>query len=258
MYRCGIEDCAPGHSWGPAVRDHFIIHYILKGKGTFYVNGTTYHLKKGDGFLIRPDTVIYYQADLENPWTYSWVGFHGLKAELYLKQANLTADNPIFRYDRDDALKGCLEQMIATKDLVKSREIRLLGLLYIFLSHLIEAAQTSRSLRNSENRKEAYIKKAIEFIEMNYSRKISIAEVSHYVGLDRSYLYSLFNEYLGSSPQEFLIDYRIDKACELMQNSSLTIGDISRSVGYEDPLLFSKVFRKVKGLSPREYRKSML
>lgn len=257
MYRCGIEDCSPGHSWGPAVRDHFIIHYILGGKGIFQVDGIIYHLKKGDGFLICPGTVIYYQADLEDPWSYSWVGFHGLKAEAYLKQANLTAGNPVFRYDRDDFIKDCLEQMISTKSLVKSREIRLLGLLYIFLSQLIEISETGRFSGGSENRKETYIKKAIEFIEMNYSRKISISEISQHVGLDRSYLYSIFNEYLNTSPQEFLINYRMDKACELMQNASLSIGDVSRSIGYDDPLLFSKVFKKVKGQPPREYRKRL-
>lgn len=255
MYQCGTENCAPGHDYGPAVRDHFLIHYILSGKGTFYVGGAEYHLEKGQGFLICPDIITYYQADFEDPWTYSWVGFHGLKAESYLKQANLTAENPIFRYDRDDFIKDCFDQMISTKKLTKSREIRLLGLLYLFLSQLIEVNGKERFIDSSADRKELYIKKAVEFIEMNYSRKISISEIAHYVGLDRSYLGSIFKECLSTSPQEFLINYRMNKACELMQNTSLSIGDISRSVGYDDPLLFSKIFKKVKEFSPREYRK---
>lgn len=258
MYRCGIEDCIPGHSWGPAIRDHYIIHYILEGKGCFQINGNTYNLEKYQGFLIPPNTIIYYQADYEHPWSYAWVGFHGLKAEMYLKQANLSVENPIFKYDRDNFLKDCFEQMILTKALVKAREIRLLGLLYTFLSQLVEVSDANKSSHQNENRKELYVKKAVEFIAMNYSRKISISEISHNIGLDRSYLFSLFKEHLNSSPQEFLINYRINKACELMAYRNLSIGDISRSVGYEDPLLFSKVFKKIKGVSPKEYKKNTI
>lgn len=258
MYRCGIEDCSPGHSWGPALRDHYIIHYVRSGKGIFQMNNTTYQLEKSQGFLIPPNTIIYYQADNEEPWSYSWVGFHGLKAEQYLKRASISQENPVFKYDKDNFLKECIDEMIiASKTLVKSSEIRLLGLLYIFLSQLIEVAQIDRTPGHTENRKEQYIKKAINFIEMNYSRKINISEIAQFVGLDRSYLFTIFKEYLNTSPQDFLINYRVNKACELMQNKLLSIGEISRSVGYEDPLLFSKVFRKIKGIPPKELRKGM-
>ena len=140
MYRCGMEDCNGGHSWGPAVRDHYIVHYILGGKGTFTVGGKTHILKKFDGFLICPDTVVYYQADEDEPWSYAWVGFHGFQAGAYLKQAGLGSHNPVFRYERDDFLRDCLMRMIDTKQLSKGKEIRLLGLLYEFLSQLVETS----------------------------------------------------------------------------------------------------------------------
>lgn len=255
MYRCGIEECSPGYTWGPAVRDHYIIHYILNGCGTYTVNGRKYDLKKFDGFLICPHTVVCYRADIENPWVYSWVGFHGLKAESYLKQANLTVDNPVFRYDMDNTLEDCLKRMIETKILRKSRETMLLGLLYEFLSCLIEQAPVNADPK--KDKKELYVKKAIEYITMNYSRKITIDEISKYIGLDRSYLYSIFKNTFSLSPQEYLIKYRIEKACELMEYSNLSIGGIAHSVGYEDQLLFSKIFKKIKGISPSEYQKKL-
>jgi AraC-like DNA-binding protein len=120
---------------------------------------------------------------------------------------------------------------------------------------LVEAAETD--LNEGSNNKEAYVKKALEYISMNYSRKISVSQIARSVGLDRSYLYSLFMEYLKTSPQEYLINFRIEKACELMQANLLSIGDIARSVGYDDPLTFSKVFRKLKGVSPSKFRSSI-
>lgn len=256
LYRCGIEDCKSGHSWGPAIRDHYIIHYILGGKGSFTVGETTYKLGKNDGFLICPGTVVYYEADVAEPWSYGWVGFNGFKAPVYLKQAGLDNQNPIFRYDKDHFLRECLVRMISTKQLVRGREIRLIGLLYEFLSQLVE--MTDNYLLEKDNRKEEYVRKALEYIRMNYSRKITISEIANYIGLDRSYLYSLFQEYLNTSPQDYLIRFRMDKACELLQATSLSVGSIAYSVGYEDPLLFSKVFKKARGLPPREYRKACL
>lgn len=258
MYQCGFQKCAPGHSYGPAVRDHFLIHFIHSGKGFFQAGNKTYPLQAGQGFLICPDTVTYYEADRNNPWHYSWVGFHGLKAEMYLKNANLTLDNPVFTYTQDSFIEDCFSQMRATKALVKGKEMRLLGLLYQFLSQLIEVSQGDHFVDGNGNRKEHYVKQVIQYIEMNYSRKTTVEEIARHIGLDRSYLGSVFKEYLNLSIQDYLIAFRINKACELMENDTLCIGDIARSVGYEDPLLFSKVFKKVNGHPPSIYRKSVV
>ncbi|NJD01179.1 MAG: AraC family transcriptional regulator [Ruminiclostridium sp.] len=255
MYQCGIQNCDPGHFYGPAVRDHFLIHYVLAGKGKYCFDDKVYYLQKGQGFLICPGKITYYQADLEDPWTYTWVGFHGLKAEAYLKEALLTEGNPIFTYDKDDSMAKCFTEMIAAKKCQKARGIRALGYLYVFLSQLVEECANDRFIDYPSNRKEIYLRKTIEFIEMNYSRKIAINDIAGYIGLDRSYLGSIFKQKLNTSLQDFLINYRINKGCELMKNENLAVGDIARSVGYEDPLLFSKTFRKIKGMPPREYRK---
>lgn len=257
MYHCGMEECAPGHFYGPAVRDHFLIHYIRSGKGMFRVGNRIYRLQKGQCFLICPDVVTFYQADRDEPWHYLWVGFHGKRAADYLKSANLTQANPIFSHDPDDFLKECLVRMVETNKIVRGRETRLKGLLFLFLSKLIETANGEDRVGGSLSKKELYITKAIEYIRMNYSRKISIAQIAGYIGLDRSYFCSLFKEHLKISPQEFLINFRINKACDLMRNNLLLIGDISRSVGYEDQLQFSKVFKKLRGLPPREFRKNL-
>lgn len=254
MYQCGEERCKPGHDYGPAVRDHFLIHYILEGEGKFYVGEKVYKLRKNQGFLICPDIVTYYQADYENPWHYIWVGFNGLKAESYLRRASITADNPVFTYDCDDYIKNCLKEMIKAENVKKGREIKLTGLLYLFLSRLIEINGNDRIACDDEDSKELYVKKSVEYIQRNYSRKLTVSSMAKYIGIDRSYLGSLFKQYLGISPQQYIMKFRIDKACELMRNPALSIGDISRSVGYEDQLLFSKTFKKIKGISPKAFR----
>lgn len=120
-----------------------------------------------------------------------------------------------------------------------------------------------RSLKNytydkKENRKEVYVTKVIDFIEMNYSNKFSIADIANFIGLDRSYLCSIFKEKSHLSIQQYLILFRMNKAAVLLRNKELAIGDVARSVGYDDPLLFSKIFKKTKGVSPREYRSMII
>ena len=257
LYHCGEQACTPGHSYGPAVRDHFLIHYILAGKGVFEVGERVYHLAAGQGFLIWPDEVTYYHADLQSPWHYVWVGFQGLKAQAYLRQAGLSANRPILRYDEDDRVRVCFEQMMATDSLVASsaaRDVRLLGLLYCFLSLLIESSGQQRLPSDGVSQQERYAYEAIAYVERNYSRAIGVAEIAEHVALNRSYFGSIFKDCLGVTPQRFLISFRMRKACALLENLGLSIGDVARSVGYRDPLAFSKMFKQVIGLSPSTYR----
>ena len=199
--------------------------------------------------------VTYYKADNEDPWIYTWVGFKGIKAENYLKLANLNQENPMFECTEGDFVKKCFEDMRKATELKYGRELRLQGLLGIFLSELIEEA--GKHVVISSNYKEVYIKKSLQFVETNYSRKLSISEMAKSVGLNKNYFSAFFKENMGVTPQQYIIKFRINKACELMSNRGLTISDISRSVGYDDTLGFSKIFKKEKGISPKNYREKI-
>lgn len=254
LYYCGREQCESQHSFGPAVKDHFKIHYIHEGKGIFQLNNKTYQLNKGQGFLIPPGTIAYYKADKDTPWNYSWAAFNGINAEFYMKNAGLSKDNPIFTIKDEKLIESCFSQMFEAGAMKKGRDMAFQGSLYLFLSHLIENADSKEELHKPYNSKENYTQKALEFIKKNYSRDMKITEIAAYIGIDRKYLTAIFKEMLNKNPQQFLMDYRIEKACELILNSDLSISDIARSVGYKDPLLFSKLFKKNKEVSPKNYR----
>ena len=95
-------------------------------------------------------------------------------------------------------------------------------------------------------------------INNNYSSNIKISDIARHVGLNRSYFSNLFTKTLGVSPQEYLLSLRIEKACNLLEDFGLTIGEISMRVGYMDQLTFSKIFKKTKGVSPKLYRQLLL
>ncbi|MDP4146846.1 MAG: AraC family transcriptional regulator [Bacillota bacterium] len=252
LYYCGTGDCENNFSWGPGIKDHYKLHYVHKGKGIFKMGDVTYEVFEGEGFLICPNVLVSYKSASEEPWDYSWVAFNGVNAEAYLNRANLNLNKPIFKCDNNH-INDCFHAIFNSIGCEKSMDLKALSSFYDLLSTIIEQSSSDNSSSGTKH-KDVYIKQAIEFINTNYSRKISVDEMANYVGINRKYLYKIFLDILNVSPQNYLINFRLKKACYLLTNSDLSIVEISNSVGYADPFLFSKVFKKYRGISPKNYR----
>ncbi len=256
IHQCGQEICRSNHSYGPAIRDHYLIHFIISGKGKYHFNNKIYQLQAGDIFLISPSDVTYYQADTLDPWHYVWVGFHGIKATQYLNMIGLTRENPTISVSSTEYVKTRLLDIYQNSKIRYGGEIYMLGHLYLLLGKLVEEAGGEKSHRKGSINE--HIFQAIEYIEMHYGRNISIQDIADHTNLNRSYFTSLFKETINISPQQFLTKYRVNKACDLLKlHAELSIADIARSVGYQDQFSFSKVFKKEKGIPPREFRNSL-
>lgn len=257
VFHYGFDHKAPGEFYGPAIWDCYLIHYIREGCGHCIIDGKQYHLHKHQGFLIQPGQIAYYETEGKSDWKYCYIGFDGTKAKSYLEQAHLTKENPIFTFKLGDSLSEAVKQLIDVENDLYIRETSQMSLIFKFISLLIENSENRDiSSQYTGDRSDYYIETATTYMINNYSKKISMEDVAKHVGLNSSYLGSLFKTQLSISPKEFLQRYRVERACKLMNNHMLTIGDISRSVGYEDQLQFSKVFKKVTSVSPKKYRDS--
>ena len=91
----GCQQCRAGDGWGPGIRDHFLLHTILSGRGTCIIDSRKYALESGDSFLVYPDTTVHYYADSQEPWEYIWVGFNGMDAERYVELTDFSRENPV-------------------------------------------------------------------------------------------------------------------------------------------------------------------
>lgn len=252
---CGLSRTEPMHSFGPALKPHYLIHYILSGRGKFAIGGEEYPLEAGYGFLITPDELAFYQADEEDPWTYVWVGFSGTQAAEYVNSIGLSVRQPVFRSEASEELYRIVKDMMDHNTFGLSHDLRRNGQLGVFLSVIAEG---SRVEKEGEGEKaNIYVRKAVSFIQSNYCNPIKVTDVADYVCINRSYLYTLFQNSMGMSPQRFLATFRITKAAELLQLTSLPIESIALSCGYQDPLVFTKAFRQMKQMSPSAFRKEM-
>ncbi|MBR3601562.1 MAG: AraC family transcriptional regulator [Lachnospiraceae bacterium] len=252
---CGCSRTEPLHSFGPALKPHYLIHYIINGKGKFMIGDKTYPLKAGYGFLIMPEELAFYQADEKEPWTYVWVGFSGTKAEEYMKAIGLSIAHPVFCSSKSEELYQAVRDMMEHNTFGVANDLRRNGQLALFLSIVAEGVTVAD--KNEGNRANTYVRKAVEFIQGNYCNPIKVTDIADYVCINRSYLYTLFQNSLGMSPQQFLTTFRITKATELLQLTALSIEGIAISCGYQDPLVFTKAFRQMKKMSPSAYRKEI-
>lgn len=252
VYTCGYESCVPGHSYGPALRSGYLIHYVISGKGIFKTRGRIYRLQAGDAFLICPRILVYYEADQKNPWTYTWIGFQGVKIPEYLNRTSLM-DIPVFHYGRDDCIRLCHEKMYEANQLPENKDLLMTSILYEYLFML--AQKFPREHISPEEKKNAYVEEVLKYIESDYAQNIGVNDIADKLNIDRSYLFRLFKAVTGTSLKNYLLNYRMKKACDLLTHTDYPVSVIARSVGYEDALYFSRLFRSKRGISPTLYRK---
>lgn len=259
VYQFGYEECNKGHSFGPANRDHYLLHFIKSGKGDFQTENVSYSLEAGQGFLISPNKISSYKADESEPWTYFWIGFGGANADKYMHDIGISAEYPVFSFERWEPFWDIYMGLKQLDQALVADRFRMTGYLFMLISEMVNSvSQLDINRKVIFNSKEEYVKNAVSYIEKNYSDKLGVSEIVRYVGLNRSYFGVIFKEIMAVSPMDYLISYRIDRAKKLLRNDLMSISDVSRSVGYDDPLAFSKIFRKKEGVSPREYRKKNL
>lgn len=249
FYFCGQEKCVSSHSFGPAIRPHYLIHYILEGKGIYYENGREHKLGKGDGFLITPGTTTYYIADKESPWEYCWIGFDGYEATTILKNCGLENSEVIFHVN-DPEMRDVLLELNDSFNNKLGNHYSYLSYLYKVFSYMRKTEKVSTDLDIQR-----YLEEAISYINNNYIYDLKITDVSKHIGIDRTYLYKLFIEGKKISPQEYLIEYRLQAACKYLRETKMMVTEISYSCGFKDSSSFNKHFKKRYSMTPLEYRK---
>lgn len=228
----GHEACVPGHTFGPAVRHYYLLHYILKGEGVFHKDGKTHRLQAGDLFIICPEEVTTYCADEKYPWEYVWVAFSAESTPEFL-QVPLIRQAPV-------------RQVVEPLAGLENRwgvEGKIFTILYDLLWKLSQTAPTQESQTNT------YAAYAKTYLETTYMRRVRIQEIADALHIDRRYLTILFREAFGMSPQEYLMQLRLQQANTFLQQG-YGVSEAAAMAGFSDLSNFSRKYKAVFGISP--------
>ena len=229
----GYEKCKSAHFYGPAVRTHWLIHFVVSGSGIFKIGEKVYNVSKGEMFVIPPYVETYYAADNKKPWEYIWIGFTSkgelpvkLEDTIYCPEAEL-----IFQ-----KMKNCIE-------CENGRTAFLCARIWDLFSVIME----NRKIEID------YVQKALSCIHSEYMTGVTVQDISDRLNINRSYFSMIFKKKTGVSPVKYLVDYRMKIAASLMVKRGMNVTVAANSVGYTDIFNFSKMFKRYYGLSPKKY-----
>lgn len=231
----GFENCTPCHAFGPAVRQYWLLHYVVSGKGRFLREGKSFELSAGDIFIIPPYIETYYAADKNEPWSYIWVGFTSdMELPAALSQCALHCPEASAVFDK---MKRCAL-------LENGKSAHLAGCIWELMSIFLECGK-----QNAD-----YIDKALSFIHAQYSTDISVKTLADKLNVDRSHFSTAFKKRTGVSPAAYIRSVRLERAAELIRVHGESPSVAAFSVGFDDLSHFSKSFKKYFGVSPREFK----
>lgn len=251
----GKETCSPLQRYGPVKVNHFLFHFVVDGKGEYWNLDTKkkYTIDKNKGFFMTPDTIGTYTADSEEPWSYLWIEFDGIKAAPFLKEAGINTKNPVFQLKNQLFLPNIVEPLETMIQYSHRHETFILAQLYLLMDHIISFSSSATSIRQSDLTN-FYIREAIQLIQNHPQHNPTVEELANVCHLNKNYLTRLFSQELGVTPVKFIINYRLNDACQQLASTTKSIAEIAQSVGYTNQFNFSTAFKKAKGLTPFEWR----
>lgn len=237
---CGEEHCATNFRAGPTSRQYYLLHFVFSGRGKFFTGNNIYPVSKGQIFVMHPFEVVHYHAEPTDPWYYSWVGF-----EMSIEVPELD-NNSILDIPQAEHLFNLMKNV---DQIGAQKELYLCGKIYELLS-MIDQPKVLKKSKTDD-----YVKKAKQFIDINYMHSITVDQIASDLNINRSYFSTIFRKHVGKSPQQYLMDVRLENAAELVSNHNYSISDAAMSSGYTDIFNFSKMFKQKFGISPAYYAK---
>ncbi|NER17872.1 AraC family transcriptional regulator [Spongiivirga citrea] len=231
----------------------YIFIYCTEGEGTLKVRSEIKKIKPNNFFIVPKKTPHEYWANEQNPWSIYWIHFDGSSSKhIFKRYSQFMHESSIIPFENDRIKTFNQIFNIFLSDYVEPRleYANVLGLNFIssFVYYKVE--------RSFElDTKNILVEKIIEFLNQNLHRSIKSEEIAKEFNRSPSHIFNLFKKKTGYSLIHFFNLKKMQKACEYINYTDFTAKEISYRVGFQDPLYFSRMFKKYMGVSPRLYKK---
>ena len=236
----------------PAMRETYAIILVTAGKGIFIIDGVKYPVKRGNSVMLFPFTSVKIVAYPNNIFEYKWVEITGFEIAVMISRTNFSKNRPVAPELPVDNFLQYFDVSDSSSETAYSI-CRTNGKVLILLSYYPQYYPSRKSTETN------YVMQARDYIDRKFRETdCTVKSVAEKIQIDRTYLYRLFKEETGTSVIGYINQCRIRRACTMLSSSTAQVKDVALSVGFSDQLYFSKVFKKINGITPTEYRKKHL
>ena len=228
----GREKCKKSHCFGPYVRDYYLIHFCLSGRGMLTDKYGEHRISVGELFIIRPGEVTVYTADETDPWEYIWIAFKGELASVFDCGKSVLK----FPADATARLRDAIDREMTSP--------------YVYVSIIYEIISAFFAVEEERYDRLSAVRK---YIKYNYMNDIKVDELARSSGFERSYLFRIFKKRYGVGLKEYITRMRMEKARGFLADGH-SVTETAYMVGYTDAFNFSKAYKKYFSLSPSKDR----
>lgn len=241
-------------TYRPKGRIDFQILYIASGKGYFFINGKEEEVTAGHMVLYKPKELqryVYYGKDQTEVY---WVHFTGRDVKKILREHDIPLSQHVFYTGNSPEFHSLFRQMILELQSVRPHYEELLALLLREL--LIRISRRLAEGKKQNVRLQEEMEEAARYFNRSYNQNISIEDYAASKHMSACWFIRNFKQYHNITPMQYILNLRIANARNLLVTTSCNVTEVAAIVGYENPLYFSRLFKKQTGMSPSEYRKA--
>lgn len=229
--------------------DQYILIYCTEGKGIIEVEEQIYRLEKSDAFCIPRNVRHKYYADEKEPWSILWVHFKGDNTNYFpLEERKIVHINSRHSDNRMMVLFNLLFRVLERNYTIGN---------FIYISQVLSLILSEIYFREKVDEssvQDRHVTMVIRYMYQHLRENLTLEEISEEVQLSKSYLNAVFKAQTGKSPVEFFIHLKMQEACKLLKSTDYYIYEVSSELGYTDQYYFSRIFKKVVGVSPKDYK----
>ncbi|MBX2999663.1 MAG: AraC family transcriptional regulator [Caldilineaceae bacterium] len=251
-----------GHHFERETIDEYIMLYCVEGRGWLRIGSQTYPIGPHDLCFVLTGHAHGYGADHRDPWTIHWAHFNGHQAAAFVELIGVSAQSPIISL-RGDTIPNLTRHFNAMLSLLAVGALSEGSLLHLLkacaylrqiLSTLALINATVDDPPTEDAAEESVVERVIRLMHENITCPLQLEEMAREVNLSASHLHRLFRQEIDTTPMHYFICLKIERACELLDNTEMKVNEISHFLGYGDPHYFSRIFKQITGHAPRKFR----